>query len=88
MQFPVAIETGNATTPCGVMVPDLPGRFSAGDTLDEAIKNSEEAILLSLEDYAERGEAFSEPSDLNASLRKEDFKGWAWFFVDVDTSKL
>ena len=30
----------------GVAVPDLPGCFSAGDTLDEAVANAREAVEL------------------------------------------
>lgn len=88
MRYPIAIETGTETTAYGVVVPDLPGCFSAGDTLDEAIANAEQAILLALEDYAERGEAFPEPSELASVMRRKDFKGWAWFVVSVDSSKL
>jgi predicted RNase H-like HicB family nuclease len=31
-----------------VVVPDLPGCFSAGDTLEEALGNSQEVILFRL----------------------------------------
>lgn len=34
MRYPVAIELGNDTTAWGVVVPDLPDCFSAGDTLE------------------------------------------------------
>ena len=37
MQYPIAIESGSDTAACGVVVLDLPGCFSAGDTLDEAL---------------------------------------------------
>ena len=37
MRYPIAIERGTETAAYGVVVPDLPGCFSAGDTLDEAI---------------------------------------------------
>jgi hypothetical protein len=40
MRYPIAIETGDAEHAYGVVVPDLPGCFSAGDTLDEALANS------------------------------------------------
>jgi predicted RNase H-like HicB family nuclease len=46
MRYPIAVETGDAKHAFGVVVPDLPGCFSAGDTLDEALTNSREAILL------------------------------------------
>jgi predicted RNase H-like HicB family nuclease len=40
----------------GVRVPDLPGCFSAGDDLDDAIKNATEAIEILLEVAIEQGE--------------------------------
>jgi predicted RNase H-like HicB family nuclease len=38
MRYPILIEEGTDSTAFGVVVPDLPGCFSAGDTLDEAVK--------------------------------------------------
>ena len=43
MRYPIAIEPGTETTAFSVVVPDLPGCFSAGDTLDEAVAGAEEA---------------------------------------------
>ena len=43
MRYPILIEPGSANTAFGVAVPDLPGCFSAGDTLDEAIDAAREA---------------------------------------------
>jgi predicted RNA binding protein YcfA (HicA-like mRNA interferase family) len=34
MRYPIVIEAGNDATTFGVVVPDLLGCFSAGDTLD------------------------------------------------------
>ena len=45
MRYPIAIETGDAKHAYGVVVPDLPGCFSAGDTLDEALANSRLCIV-------------------------------------------
>ena len=47
---------------CGVTVPDLPGCFSAGDTLAEALVNAREAIALYVEDVLESAEPVPEPS--------------------------
>nr|MBA3835536.1 type II toxin-antitoxin system HicB family antitoxin [Sphingomonas sp.] len=44
MRYPIAIEAGSDSTAFGVVVPDLAGCFSAGDSLDEAISNAEEAV--------------------------------------------
>ena len=40
MRYPIVIETGDAKHAFGVVVPDLPGCFSAGDTLDDALTNA------------------------------------------------
>lgn len=46
MKIPIAIEPGTETTAFGVVVPDMPGCFSAGYTLEQAIENAREAIEL------------------------------------------
>lgn len=88
MRYPIAIEPGNEAHAYGVVVPDLPGCFSAGDTLDEAIANAEEAILLFLEDAIDGGKAAPAPSTLESLRGRKDFRGWTWAIVDADLSKL
>ena len=56
MKFLIAIEPGTVTTAYGVVVPDLPGCFSAGDTLEEAFDNAREAIDAHCEVLAEDGQ--------------------------------
>ena len=47
MKYPIAIEPGNDADAWGVIVPDLPGCFSAADSgIDEAIDNTKQAIEL------------------------------------------
>ena len=89
MRYPIAIEPGDDRTAFGVVVPDLPGCFSAGDTIDEAIANAEDAVLLSLEDHAERGEPFPPPSEL-AIVRERypDLAASLWMLLTVDESKI
>ena len=55
MKFIIAIEPAAEGSSYGVVVPDLPGCFSAGDTLDEAISNAHEAIDLVCETMIEDG---------------------------------
>ena len=57
MRYPVAIEHGDDSRAWGVVVPDLPGCFSAGDTLDEAIENARGAIALHIDGLLDDGEA-------------------------------
>jgi predicted RNase H-like HicB family nuclease len=88
MRYPIAIELGDDKHAYGVAVPDLPGCFSAGDTLDEAIVNAEEAILLYLEDTADADKAPPAPSALEKLRRGKHWRGWTWGVVDVDIAKL
>ncbi|WP_367346035.1 type II toxin-antitoxin system HicB family antitoxin [Stenotrophomonas bentonitica] len=55
MRYPILIEPGNATTAWGVVVPDLPGCFSAGDTLEEAMAGAEEAAAAWIEAALDEG---------------------------------
>src|SRR6267154_24915 len=70
MRYPIVIETGDAKHAFGVVVPALPGCFSAGDTLDEALSNAREAILLHLEGLLDDGKPFPVPMPIEL-LRKK-----------------
>jgi len=69
-------------------VPDLPGCFSAGDSLDEAIANAKEAIELWMETVIEDGLAIPEASPIAKHQANPEFAGWIWAVVEVDLSKL
>jgi predicted RNase H-like HicB family nuclease len=63
------IEDAGPDHAVGLWFPDLPGCFSAGDTLDEALANAPEAIALWLEDVVSEGRAIPRartPSELKA----------------------
>jgi predicted RNase H-like HicB family nuclease len=60
-------EPGSAV---GVRVPDLPGCFSAGDDLDDALRNASEAIALYLDVLREDGAKRPEPRTLE-QLRQD-----------------
>ncbi len=66
MRYPIVIEPGNDTTAWGVVVPDLPGCFSAGDTLEEAMIQAEEAITAWIEVALDAGEDIPAPSSIDA----------------------
>ena len=88
MRYPIAIETGDAEHAYGVVVPDLPGCFSAGDSLDEALTNSREAILLHVEGLLDDGQPFPRPSTIEQLRGKRSYRGRTWAIVDVDVSEL
>ncbi|MFO1351878.1 MAG: type II toxin-antitoxin system HicB family antitoxin [Gammaproteobacteria bacterium] len=84
MRYPIAIEAGDATHAYGVVVPDLPGCFSAGDTLDEAIDKAPEAISLWLDDLIERGGQPPKPQPIEEHRKNPEFKDWIWAVVEID----
>lgn len=88
MRYPVAIETGSPATAIGIVVPDLPGCFSAGDTIDEAMANVEEAIDLWIEAALDAGREIPAPSTLDAVQMKPEFTGWAFAVVTIDPAAL
>ena len=88
MRYPIAIEIGDETTAFGVMVPDLPGCFSAGDTLDEAITNAEEAVAAWIDATLDSGGAIPAPSSLEALRQSPKFDGWSFGVVTIDPAVL
>lgn len=64
------VEEAGPDTAVGIWFPDLPGCFSAGDTVDEALRNAEEALALYAESEREEGRALPPPRTLS-ELRKD-----------------
>lgn len=88
MRYPIVIEPGTDTTAFGVIVPDLPGCFSAGDSLDEAVLGAEEAAAAWIDAALDAGEAIPAPSSLDALRRNPDYAGWMFGIVTVDAALL
>ena len=88
MRYPIAIEPGDNQHAFGVVVPDLPGCFSAGDSLDEAMAQAREAILLYLESLLDEGKAPPQPSPVGMHAGNPDFKGWIWAIVEINPEDL
>jgi predicted RNase H-like HicB family nuclease len=88
MRFPVAIELGTETTAFGIVVPDLPGCFSAGDTLDEAMMAAEEAAAAWIDSALDAGDAVPAPSSLDAIRQHADFEGWTFGVITLDPALL
>lgn len=85
MLYPVAIEPGSDNSVFGVAVPDVPGCFSYGDSLDEALANAKEALEMHFEALAELGELPPEASNIKDHYAIADYAGWVWAVVEVNT---
>ena len=89
MRYPVAIESGTDAAAWGVIVPDLPGCFSAGDTLEEAMIQAEDAITGWIETALDDGQAIPAPSPVEAlRTAHPEFEGWLWALVKIDPAML
>ena len=75
MRYPIAIELGSDTAAYGVVVPDLPGCFSAGDTLDETLVGAQEAAAAWIDAALDVGEAIPSPTNLEALRINCDYSG-------------
>jgi len=83
MRYPVVINHDKDTA-YGVTVPDIPGCFSAGDSFDQALDNTIEAITGHLEILAENGQRIPKASNIEVHKDNPDYKEGVWGFVDVD----
>lgn len=89
MRYPVAIEAGDNKTAWGVIVPDLPGCFSAGDTLEEALAQTEDAIVGWIDAAIDRGHDVPPPSPIELlRAAHPEMKSWIWALVAIDPATL
>jgi predicted RNase H-like HicB family nuclease len=88
MRYPIAIEPGTGTTAFGVIVPDLPGCFSAGDTLDDAMSGAEEAAAAWIDATLDAGRAIPTASSLEALRQRPDYAGWTFGVITLDPALL
>ena len=72
MRYPIAIEIGIETSAYGVVVPDLPGCFSAGD----AVTAAEEAAWIDVTLNA--GGTVPAASSIKALRERPDYAGRAF----------
>jgi predicted RNase H-like HicB family nuclease len=87
MFYPAAIHK-DPESAYGVTIPDLPGCFSAGDTVEEAIANGTEAIECHIEGLLIDGEDIPMPGIVETHKQNPDYADAFWAFIPVDLSKL
>lgn len=87
MQYPIFIHK-DKTSDFGVIVPDLPGCFSAGSSIEEAIENAKEAIECHIEGLLLDDEAIPFKKTIETHLNDPAVEGGVLAMVDIDLSKL
>jgi predicted RNase H-like HicB family nuclease len=83
MKYPVYIEK-DKDSDFGVLVSDLPGCYSAGSTMEEALTNAEEAILTHLEGLMMDNDPIPLPSKVDEFQSKQKDRNGVWALVEVD----
>ena len=84
MHYPIAIEIGTESSAWGIIVPDLPGCFCAGDTLDESLALATEAAAAWIETALDDHLPIPPPSPLESLLKRKEFAGWTFGILQLD----
>jgi len=87
MKYPVLIHK-DADSEFGLTIPDIPGCFTSGKSISEALKNLQEAVVCYYE-----GENTTVPPDASKiedviNRQDIDVEGGFWLLADIDFSFL
>lgn len=84
LNYTIVIEPGDEQHAFSVVVPDLPGCFSAGDTLEEAYTNAKQAIEAHLALSLQYDEPIPARKPLDEHRHNPEFTGWIWAVIEVE----
>ena len=87
MKYPVVLHV-DADSEYGVTVPDVPGCFSSGETMAEALDNVREALALHFEGLVADGCPLSPASEVDVHATNPDYAGGVWALVDFDVTPI
>ncbi|MBF0133264.1 MAG: type II toxin-antitoxin system HicB family antitoxin [Magnetococcales bacterium] len=87
MNYPIVIHKDHDSD-YGVTVPDLPGCFSAGETLEVAAAMAVEAIQTHVEGLLLGGDPIPLPQPLEVHQASPEYAGSLWMLVSVDLGKI
>ena len=87
MQYPIFIHKDEKSD-YGVIIPDLSGCYSAGDTVEEAISNAREAIECHLEGLLKDSEPIPIGKPLEEHLSNPELSDGVLALVEIDITKI
>jgi len=87
MKYPIVIHK-DPKSDYGVTIPDLPGCFSAGSTIEEAMNMAQEAAECHIEGLLIDSEPIPVPSEIEIHKDNPHFREGLWALIEVDISKL
>lgn len=86
MQYPVVIQrTGDSEY--RVIVPDIPGCYSTGYSMENALQSAAETIELHLDSLTQQGNPIPSPRRLEDHQANNNYRDGLWALVTVDVSK-
>ena len=87
MRYPI-VSHKDPESCYGVTVPDLPGCFSAGNTIEEALMQAAEAVECYLEGLLLDSEPIPNPKNITFHTNNPDYAGGLWETVSIDLAAL
>jgi predicted RNase H-like HicB family nuclease len=87
VNYPIVIHKDRHSD-YGVTVPDLPGCFSAGKSMDQALTRAREAVALYLEVLIEDGQPIPPAGAIEDHRKNPDFAGGTWAVVGIDVPRI
>jgi predicted RNase H-like HicB family nuclease len=87
MKYPIVIHK-DEDSDYGVTFPDIPGCFSAGTSIDEAISMAREAAECHIEGLLLDSETIPVATTVENHKNCSEYKDGIWALVDIDLSKL
>jgi len=85
MKFPVVLHK-DPDSDYGVIIPDVAGCFSAGETVAQALENVKEALALHYEGLVADGDPLPQVHEIDQHLQNPDYAGGVWAVVDFDVT--
>ncbi len=87
MKYPIVLHK-EKNSDYGVTIPDIPGCYSAGSSIDEAITMAQEAIECHLEGLLIDKELLPLCTPIEENKNNPDYADGIWAIVDIDINKL
>lgn len=83
-----AIINKDSNSDYGITIPDLPGCFSAGSTMDEALLMGKEAIETHIEGLILDKEPIPQSSKIEDLQKMKGYSKGIWALIEIDLTKI
>jgi predicted RNase H-like HicB family nuclease len=87
MRYPIVIHK-DPNSDYGVTVPDLPGCFSAGESIEEALDMVKDAILCYVEGLLLDEESVPLPSPVETYQNHPEYRDGIFMLIEIDPSEI